>query len=188
MDTLQLAVVSAETLLPQALNRIRKGTRALVVQSPERPPLMVTAGDIMATWNNALDHQRNPREVQVGTVIPTRWPTRVPMNSPGSVPPTQFSAGVVVEVLGAPPPLIEYEGFFDQNDDRYAIHQIIGDTATVVTASERYTADLSTAITICRCIGNPVHTFEPRQLVNPNVCNKPHGASVVCTLLSGTTL
>lgn len=188
MDTLKLAVVSAETLLPQSLNRILKGTRALVVQSPERPPLMVTAGDIMSTWNDALDNQRDPREIQVGTVIPTRWPTRVPRNSPGSVPPTQFSAGVVIEVLGAPPPLIEYEKFFDLNDDRYAIHQIIGDIATVVTASERYTVDLSTAITICRCTGIPMHTFEPRQLVNPGVCNKPHGAPVTCTLLSSTTL
>lgn len=184
MDELVLALVSAKTSLPHALESIRPGTRALVVHSPDRPPLLVTAGDIMAAMNEAVEHDYDPFDIPISTVTPAHTPMRAPKQSRGRDSAHSFGAATAIAVMATPVVKTDYLKIFGQHDDRYAIHEFNGDTARVVTASERFAAELNTAITICRCTGKPVHAFEPRQLVNPGVCNKPHAVPVVCSLLT----
>jgi hypothetical protein len=180
MDELMLAVVPADTPLNTALARIRSGTRALVVRSAEGFPLLLTAGDIMVALNDAVDNNADPSDIQIGAVIPAHVPAAAPMQSPGR--PSAFSFGATA-VAVAPILKSGYDAIFEDSDDRYAIHELRGDTAVVITASKRFALDLNSAITICRCDGHPQHVFEPGQIVKSGICNKPHGASVTCTRL-----
>jgi hypothetical protein len=183
MAKLELALVLGTTSLTEALRAIRPGTRALVVAAENREPLLVTAGDIMSAQNDAVDAQCDPEDVQVATVIPARMPAysaKLEM---------QLAAGSRhafdrdgVEPTGTR--RLSYDALFKQKDERYAIDGFRSDSALIVTASKRFMLDLNKALVICRCSGTPVHTFEPQQLVTPNVCNKPHAAPVHCSQTS----
>jgi hypothetical protein len=185
MDQITLAVVSDETTVTQALNSFRKGSRGLVVRSQTHQPLLWTARDLLHSCNSIVDSGGDPGKVQLRYLSPTRVPVLAvgytalrPMLS------KHFS------VLGPNRPvnLDDYGRLFDaydeNYDERYAIHQIQGDSAIVVTASERFTSSLNKSSIICKCVGDPIHRFEQSELVNPLVCNKPHGVAVSCTAVS----
>lgn len=178
MDVLTVSLAPGDTPLSDALSRIRPGTRALVVHRKDAPPLLITAGDIMAAINDALDGGQKPKKIPLHTVSPIH----TPMIAPGYAGPIRLAGPLPLGIARSDAQrfLTGYQAFFDENDNRYAIHEVGADTALVVTASERVAADLSSAVIICKCAGDPVHTFEPRQLINPGVCNKPHRKKVTC--------
>jgi len=181
MDQIELAVVSGEVSLLEALDSIRPGTRAVVVvRDRSRPPLLWTAGDLMEACNEAVDCNKDPSVIEVGSVAPTHRPAIAPGLLPASIHP--FRADVGKGPFSGPTVnSLAYEQMFDKTDDRYAIHEVKGDTALVVTSSERYTGELRNSVTICKCVGNPVHRFEPWELVVPGRCNKLHHVSVHCS-------
>jgi hypothetical protein len=186
MDQIELAAISENTSLLEALRGIRKGTRAVVVvRGKDQPPLLVTASDIMEACNDAVDRGQDPEKVKVATVVPAHRPALAPGYLPSSIHPSRadFGSGPVV---GGPVNAIAYNQMFAKTDDRYAVHEVTGDTALVVTSSERLTGELRNAVTICSCVGNPVHRFEPWQLVVPGRCNKLHGVKVKCATIDDT--
>lgn len=178
MDRLVLASVSLDVSLEKALGSIRAGTRAIVVIRPEGP-LLLTAGDIMAACNAALDSGHDPEKVKVGEVVPAHAPVKA---APDPLPQGVDMASQVLTNAERE----HFERAFDQDDQRYLIQYVAADMAVVVTASENFKRDLSSSFTICTCAGDPKHSFEQRQLVTPGICNKPHGAKVTCRTVDGT--
>jgi hypothetical protein len=67
---------------------------------------------------------------------------------------------------------------------RYVVEEIGPEGAVIVTSSELLAGHLSKSLTICKCAGEPVHSFEPDQVRVPGVCNKPHGKPVTCSQAS----
>jgi hypothetical protein len=183
MDRLVLASVPFDMPVPQALQSIRPRTRAIVVTGPHRARL-VTAGDIMEASNIALDADRDPASVKVGEVVSAHVPIKaLPLALPrnfklaGEFGRAQFPQLTLEERM-------HFESAFkesiESSDTRYIIQHLGPDAAVVVTASEYFTAELGDNVTICTCVGDPKHSFEPRQLRVPGKCNKPHGVPVTC--------
>jgi hypothetical protein len=176
MRRIVLASVPSDMSLPEALERIHSGTRAVVVDDSDGGRL-VTAGDIMAASNAALDAGRKPEDVKVGSVVSSHARTTAPL-LPHSF---NIPAGV-----GGIPDLTQQEhnhfgtAFNASVDKRYVVQHLSADAALVVTASELFAVDLADNVTICTCAGDPKHSFEPRQLRVPGKCNKPHGVPVTC--------
>ena len=177
MDRIVLASVPCKTSLPEALARIHPKTRAIVVVGHGRARL-VTAGDIMSAINDALDAGRNPADVNVGQVIPAQ----VSPNASKSFPvPAGFALCPVGSRIGMTSgEMTKFHDIFAGFDNRHIIEQVGDDSATVVTASERFAADLGQTMIICVCEGDPKHSFEPAQLRVPGTCNKPHAVKVTC--------
>ena len=165
MDFVRLNRVPAHASLVEALDRFRTGTRAVVVEGKDGPYL-VTANDIIEACNAAADSGKDPA------------------STPVAVAP---QAGVRVEM-----PKIPMEAFeknlrsnferefapFVPGDLRYTLRRIDDETDFIVTASE--TLQLGQSITICTCVGNPVHRFTQDKLKVPGKCNMPHGVAVNC--------
>lgn len=179
MDRIELASVPGNMPLPLALTKFKANTRALVVHRPVGEPFLLTASDIAAGINDALDANRDPGSVTVAEIEPSVAVRRV------AAPPSL--AGVFANSrMITSPERDAFESVFhaapqDADHRLYTIQYVDNQKAIVVTASERYGAELGETTTICRCVGNPVHTFEKRQLVEPDKCNKPHGVAVVCS-------
>lgn len=192
MRRIVLASVKFETPLSQGLDCIHPKTRAVVVDRREEGPLLLTASDIMEATNNARDAHLDPAKIELGRVTARLWPINAkprPLPSDFDMP-HDFKADRNFDVTQVfdltPQERTHYEAVFaDDIDPRYAIQQIAGDVAVVVTASERLAYDLGTSFTICTCAGDPVHRFEPRQLRVPGRCNKPHAKPVICRPASG---
>jgi hypothetical protein len=193
VDRLRLAAIPAETPLKGVLAMLLPGTRAAVITG-DGAPRLVTAGDILAACNRASDDE-NLAGVKVGTVFHTHSPMRVPKpavkyvsiaSSAGRVPefvPANISLlgqATIVGGLGTEERLY-FESVFEGDDHRYAIQHVDGNVAVVVTASERFAADLGESVVICSCIGPTVHSFEKRDLVIPGKCNMLHGVAVNCS-------
>jgi hypothetical protein len=62
---------------------------------------------------------------------------------------------------------------------RDEITRFAAETAAVITAPETY-FQVGQGVTICTCVGNPVHRFNQRELRIRGKCNKPHGVIVNC--------
>jgi hypothetical protein len=202
MDVALLTRVSPKASLIEALEAIRSGTSAVVVEDEE--PYLVTADDIMAVSNEVADSDKvaKPESTPVG-VVPRKGrrfdATAFLAESLGSI--------ASLDSLGGIAGLVR-EGFkpFAPNDDRYmvlpntlewmsAIYANVlphiapgrsvpngGHTSgafVVVTASESY-FQVGQGVTICTCVGNPVHRFSQKELRVPGKCNKPHGVIVNC--------
>jgi hypothetical protein len=140
---------------------------------------MLTAGDIMAAINDALDNKQKPEEIEVGQVIPE---SRVPI-APGQSVPFQNS---LYPDDGAGPGIEDLNAFFAHHDARYVIETINDTAASIRTASDAFAASLGRSVTICICEGDPKHSFEPAQLRKPGICNKPHAKRVTCSEASDT--
>jgi hypothetical protein len=61
---------------------------------------------------------------------------------------------------------------------RGEITRFAAETSVVITASER--RKIGAPVTICTCVGHPVHRFDKNELAVPGQCNKPHGVPVNC--------
>jgi hypothetical protein len=182
MDRLELASVPAELPLPEALKKFRPNTRALVVRHGGKGYLL-TASDIANGMNSAVDIDYDPALVTVGDIATQMLARQVPApalpaahtrsasRSFSSQESAAFTKAFDPVIIGASPQL-------------YTIQHLGDATAIVVTSSERLRAELGETTTICRCVGPKVHTFEKRQLVDPDKCNKPHRVAVVCTRAS----
>jgi hypothetical protein len=177
MDRIILATVPSTASLPEALASIHPNTRAIVVVGSEGA-LLVTAGDIMSAMNDALDSDRKPKDVKVGQVILAQAPLKTLKSFPLRVGVDFGPVGSRVGVTYDETP--QFETFFADNDHRHIVEQIGPDTATVVTASERFAGDLGKSVIICVCAGDPKHSFEPDQVRVPGTCNKPHAKKVTC--------
>jgi hypothetical protein len=188
MRRIILSSVPPETPLPEALESIHPKTRALVVARPAGDSNVVTAGDIMEEINRALDSGRDPASVHVDKVVPKARPTKA---SPVSFPPdVDLPPNLNFAEQNIDPFLLVdtittaernfFESAFKADDQRYVVQHLGPDWAIVVTASELGARKLCTNLTICTCVGEPKHTFEPGQLVEPGKCNKPHAVKVNC--------
>jgi hypothetical protein len=180
MDRVELTSVPANMPLPQALTKFRKETRALVVRQGSKGYLL-TASDIANGINNAIEIDLNPALVTVGDIATQMLARQVVAPAlPGDMRSASrsFSTQEVTAFRTA------FSRGALGNLHLYTIQRIDDLTAIVVTSSERFGAELGETTTICRCVGNPVHTFEKRQLVDPDKCNKPHRVAVVCSQAS----
>lgn len=179
MDRLELASVPADTPLPLALTKFRMNTRALVVRRPVGGHFLLTASDIASGINDAIDAKRDPAKVTVGEIEPIE-PVRhvaAPSSLRGMPTNSRMITSLERDAFGS----VFHAAPQDTGHRLYSIQYADDEKAIVVTASERYGAELGETTTICRCVGNPVHTFEQRQLVEPDKCNKPHGVPVTCS-------
>ena len=82
MERVVLARVPFDMPLSEALRCVRAGTRAVVVSRHDNP-VLVTAGDIMAATNAALDANKNPVSIRIGDVVPVPADTKpfpLPLN------------------------------------------------------------------------------------------------------------
>ena len=79
-----------------------------------------------------------------------------------------------------------FEAAFHNEDQRYVIQHMDDDQAVVVTASERFAADLNSSVVVCTCAGFPMHSFEQQELRDPDKCNNPHGVPVTCKRMDGS--
>ena len=193
MDWLVLASVPFDMPLPDAFVSMRANTSAVVVDGPGGPRL-VSAGDMMEARNAAVDEGRNPAAIRIGDIASRLLPTEAPVTrrdrlSAGGEFGRMFSDGGMT-----PGERSQFESAFRKapqpphgpdGDENYLVQQITPDFAVVVTASERFAATLGASTMICTCAGDPVHTFEPRQLRVPGTCNKPHAKPVTCTTVGG---
>jgi hypothetical protein len=165
MDFVRLNRVPAETSLVEAFERLQPGKRAVVV-GEEEAPYLVTADDLMEACNKAVENNENPALTPVtaargrGAVIET---SSVPMEA------FEKSLRRHFEHVFRP---------FAVDDDRFTVRRIDDGSSFVVTASEFL--QLGQSITICTCVGNPVHRFNQAQLRVPGKCNMPHGVKVTC--------
>jgi len=185
MDQIELATVSEKVSLLEALHSIREGTRAVVVLRNNKAPLLVTASNIMEACNDAADQGQDPDKVKVTAAVPAHLPAIAPGHLPSFVHPNRADFGPT-PVVSVFVDVNAYELMFAKTDDRYAVHEVNGDTAKVVTSSERLAGELRNSVTICSCVGKPVHRFEPWQLAVPGRCNKPHGVTVNCAAIDDT--
>jgi hypothetical protein len=189
MERVVLARVPFDMPLSEALRCVRAGTRAVVVSRHDNP-VLVTAGDIMAAMNAALDANKNPVSIRIGDIVPVPADTK-PFPRPLNIaPPLNLNlpeAGVPMPHLPRKSGLerSHFETVFRDQDTHYAIQHLDSGLAVVVTASEHLAMDLGSSVTICSCEGDPVHSFERRQLVKPGICNKPHAKRVTCTTMGG---
>jgi len=194
MDRLVLASVPFDLPLPDAFISMRADTSAVVVDGPGRPRL-VSAGDMMEARNDAVDEGRDPATIRIGDVASRLLPTKAaPAALPLRVPAGSEFGGKFSGAGIMPDERSHFESAFRKaprlphgpdGDENYLVQQITPDFAVVVTASERFAATLGASTMICTCAGDPVHTFEPRQLRVPGTCNKPHAKPVTCTTVGG---
>jgi hypothetical protein len=162
---LRLSHVPADTSLVAALDRLLAGTRAVVVDD-KKGPRLVTADDIMEACNTAADSGKDPASIPVTVAL---------------------KAGAQVEMPEIPLEAFERElrhdferkfAPFVPDDVRYTMRRIDDETDFIVTASE--TLQLGQSITICTCVGNPVHRFNKDRQTTPGKCIMPHGATTTC--------
>lgn len=180
MQRIVLATVKPTASLPEGLKSIRAGTRAVVINDGHGSR-MITAGDIFEAMNEALDKGEKPKDVKLAEVKPSqlRIALEAPViqtidrfGPPGSVPSMtsteedHFSA--ILMTNGA------------DDKPRYTVEEIGPASATIVTSSETFADALAKSVTVCKCAGSPIHSFEPHQVRVPGVCNKPHGSKVTC--------
>jgi hypothetical protein len=158
--------VPAHASLIEALARLRAGTPAVVVDDKDGPYL-VKADDIMEACNEAADSRKDPASTPIAVAR---------------------KAGMRVETPTIPMEAFEkrLHPYFEQvfepfapNDVRYTVRRIDGETDFIVTASESF-LNPGQSITICTCVGKPVHRFNQHQLKVPGKCNMPHGVAVTC--------
>lgn len=169
MDVVRLNRLSAQASLVEALAGLRKGTQAIVVDD-EDGPYLVLADDIMKACNDAADSGKDPASTPIA--IARRKDARVEMPTiPMEAFEEAFHKGLLSDFEKAFEP-------FAPNDVRYAVRGIDDETAFVVTASEGL--KLGQSVTICTCVGNPVHRFNQSQLRVSGKCNMPHGVAVTC--------
>jgi hypothetical protein len=180
MQRVVLGSVKPTLSLPEALDKIRAGTRAVVV-SDGHGSRVVTAGDIFEAMNDALDAGKDPKSIEIGDVMPTLL--RVALRAPSIAATDRFGPP------GSWPPLtLPEEDHFrsilmtkdGDHRPRYVVEEIGPEGAVIVTSSELFAGHLAKSLTICKCAGEPVHSFEPDQVWLPGVCNKPHGKPVTC--------
>jgi hypothetical protein len=144
---------------------------------------------MMEARNAAVDDGTDPAHIKIGHVESRLTPTKPP---PVALPvhiPLGGELGTIVgfhitahershfEQAFQDAPLTAHQPALNEN---YLIQDITSDAAVVVTASEAFSVVLKASFEICSCEGDPVHTFEPRQLKVKGVCNKPHAKPVTC--------
>jgi hypothetical protein len=166
MDFVRLNRVSADTSLVEALGRLRAGTQAVLVDD-EDGPYIVKADDIMEACNEAVDSGKDPASTPVGVARKTGRPVEMP-----AVPLEAFEKELRHYFE------LEFEPFA-LNDVRYTVRRFDDNTHFIATASEAL--ELGQSVTICTCVGYPVHYFNQSKLRVPGKCNKPHGVAVTCT-------
>jgi hypothetical protein len=188
MRRIILASVPASTTLAAALDRIPPETRALVVERPDGRSVVVTAGEIMEAMNSALDSGLDPKGVRVDKVFPpNKTPYAVPMALPSNFS-LKLDKGLATQSLDlsseeqdmTPAERSHFAPIFKDGAQTYVVQHLGPDWAVVVTAKESDGLALTASLTICTCVGDPKHRFEPSQLVVPGKCNKPHGVQVNC--------
>jgi hypothetical protein len=189
VDAVLLSRVSPKASLVEALDRIRSGTGGVVVDGDEGPHI-VTADAILAAWNKAVDSHpaKNPDAVEVGTIP---WEgRRVPTPSL----PRSEAAGIEGHIHGAlreneaAGPRIPLEQFGETRwrleahfrpfgTDSYAVRPLRKRSALVFTAPES-PFKLGQSVTICACVGDPVHRFRQNGAAKPVKCIMPHGVGI----------
>lgn len=185
MQRIILGHVKPSDSVTDALNNmLGTGTRAVVV-SDGHGSRIVTAGDIFDAMNDAIDAGRDPKKIEVGEVKPSLL--RVALQSPPILAMNRFG------LPGSQPPMtlqeeIHFRSILKTHSghDQYVVEEIGPEGAAIVTSSEAFAGHLSKSLMICKCSGEPVHTFEPDQVRVAGVCNKPHGKPVTCGLASIT--
>jgi hypothetical protein len=165
MDFVRLNRVPAHVSLVEALARLRAGTRAVVVDDKDGPYL-VMADDIMEACNEAADSRKDP----ASTPIAVARKTGIRVETP-KVPMEAFKKRLRSHFK-------EVFDYVAPDDVRYTHRRLDSETDFIVAASA--TLQLGQSITICSCVGNPVHRFNQDQLKVPGKCNKPHGVAVTC--------
>lgn len=192
MQRLALALVPTDMPLDRALTSFRTNTRGLVVENSGRSYL-VTASDIADAWNAAVDAGEDPVTVPIGRIHPRHLfvagsPLPLRHNLLGGLP--ILTENGRYNLAGRLPTLTEHEtthflNVFQGEDPQYTVQDIGSDAAIVVTSSEVFADGLQSSVIMCTCVGNPVHRFEHRQLVDPRKCNKPHAVAVNCRMIDG---
>lgn len=183
MDRLLLACVPFDTPLPGVFDRFRDSTRALVVSGKPGGDFVVTATDIAERMNVAADAGIDLANVRIGDVKaelplePIGWPS--PLDGMPAAAAATYLADFERKVFGD---LFE-RGYRATRSESwlYSVRRVSEDTAIVVTASERFAGEFRGNTVICRCAGDPVHTFDRRDLKDPSVCNKPHRKPITCS-------
>jgi hypothetical protein len=146
---------------------------------------VITAGDIFEAMNDALDAGKDPKSIEVGEVKPTL--SRVALGAPPITetdrfgPPGSWPSLTFPEKDRLGPLLMAKD---DDKKHRYLVEEIGPEGAVIVTSSEAFAGHLAKSLTICKCAGEPVHSFEPDQIRVPGVCSKPHGKPVTCSQAS----
>jgi len=181
MQRIVLGRVKPTLSLPQALDKIKAGTRAVVV-GDGHGSRVVTAGDIFEAMNEALDAGKDPKSVEIGEVKPTL--PRVALGAPPITTTDRFGPPGSRPSLTLPEEdrfrslLMAKDG---GKEPRYLVEEIGPEGAVIVTSSEAFAGHLAKSLTICKCAGEPIHSFEPDQVRVPGVCNRPHGKPVTCS-------
>jgi len=184
MQRIVLGSVKPTLSLPKALDKIRAGTRAVVINDGHGSRI-VTAGDIFDAMNDALDAGKDPKSIAIGDVNPTL--PRVAVGAPPITKTDRFGLPGSLPSLTLPEEerfrslLVMTDG---DKRPRYVVEEIGPEGAVVVTSSEIFAGHLAQTLTICKCAGKPVHSFEPDQVRVPGVCNMPHGKRVTCSAVS----
>jgi hypothetical protein len=186
MQRIVLANVKPTSSLPEALDRMQPGTRAVVV-SDGHGSRIITAGDIFEAINDALDAGKNPEDIQVAEVKPTLL--RIALEAPGIGVTDRFGRPGSLPSLA----LTEQNHFRSilmmdsrKRRQRYIVEEIGPESTAIITSSDTFARGLAKSVTICKCAGDPVHSFEPDQVRVAGVCNKPHGSKVTCDQASDT--
>jgi hypothetical protein len=182
----ELVLMQPTVSLARALKSIRTGTRALMVDGASGPKLL-TVADILSAANHALESGRQPSDLSLGDVIAEKL---LPQNGSRTVGDSLTSVHshsladativghVVADMLSDRTPIRSRDWTFEMRRR--------GATSTaVITASERFVAELAMDAVICTCNGEPQHSFEKHQLATPGKCNVPHKrpATVTCRRL-----
>jgi hypothetical protein len=197
MDYAFVARVSPKASLIEVLEGIRPGTSSVVVA--DNDPYLVTADDIMEACNEIADKGGQPEAAPISFI--RRKGVRV---HPPRKPPSSFVGGGWGGIVDHFRAIFQP---FAPNDERYVIlprtfewardiytnafptfpnrltrdeiTRFAAETAAVITASETY-FQVGQGVTICTCVGNPVHRYNQKELRIPGKCNKPHGVIVKC--------
>jgi hypothetical protein len=186
MDEIDLPFLPGDTGLERAIEVLRSSGKHGLVTEQLGDYVVLRAVDVFECWN-ALDDGKDPgaamdrqKKAQLRQVVPRA--TR-------AVQPARVAG--LESVLQVPEQRATMEDIFREhlreNDKRHAVREVLGDKATVVTASERFMYTLrdgrddipGAAPSFLECKGNPVHYWESFELNDPALCNKPHRARIV---------
>lgn len=193
MDRLLLACVPFDMPLPDSFDKFESGTRALVVRGKPGGDFIVTVSGITDRMNAIADTGFDPATARIGDIRPDPALRSVDWPSGLDSAPAAASTSVLSDV--------ERRLFHDHFERAYvatrsyssgpgsragreprlySLRHIAENSALVVTASEHHAMDFRGGVVICRCEGDPVHTFDRRELKDPKICNKPHRKRVKC--------
>ncbi len=175
MDEMHLPLVHPDLTLPNSIKLMRDAKRGAVVVDHGSMLVLVRAQDVTRAMNDGVERRVDPASIMIGAVRPQAQPSL----------PHDLSAGIEQVQPGVSLPYAIRDGLrmlFDEQDRRHFLFRATPTTSRVVTSSERFTASLGGAVTLCWCEGPPpdVHTFTKDQIDVEGQCNYAHRAALKC--------